>query len=102
MAVVKELDFWDFKREFERWGVEHFFTEEALKLLYDYLLRWSEEMSHPMVISAVALCEDFTEYSDIEEYNREHDETFNTPEELGYYHNVIGVLDNGGFVVVAH
>lgn len=100
--IVKELSFWDFKNEFEDYGRENQFSEEGLEILYEYLVGWSEEMSHPMVISAVALCEDFAEYSDIEEYNREHDETFNTVEELGYYHNVIGVLDDGGFVVVAH
>lgn len=62
----------------------------------------AEELGTPMVLDVIGLCCDFVEYSNIEEYNREYGENFNTPEELGYYYNVIGVLDDGGFVVVAH
>lgn len=100
--IVKELSFWDFKNEFEDYGRENQFSEEGLEILYEYLVGWAEETGAPIVLDVIGLCCDFAEYSDIEEYNREYDETFNTPEELGYYHNVIGVLDDGGFVVVAH
>jgi hypothetical protein len=100
--VHKELSLWEFQDEFRNYGRENQFSEEGLSVLYDYLWNMAEEMGIPYKLDVIGLCCEFTEFESIEEYNNYYGSEYEDVRELEFDETVIAVLDNGGFIVVAH
>ena len=75
---------------FRECGRENHFTYEGFNALYDYLNKYSDEVGEDFKVDVIAICCDFTEYSDWEElydnysysYNNES-KTFEELEEDG-------------------
>ena len=65
--IIKELSFYDFKREFKEYAREEQFSLAGLSALYDLITEWAEDSGEPFKLDVIGLCCDFTEYDTIEE-----------------------------------
>lgn len=65
--IIKELDFYDFKREFEEYDRVEKFSLAGLSALYDLITEYAEDSGEPFKLDVIGLCCDFTEYDTIEE-----------------------------------
>lgn len=67
--LVKTVSFNDFLEEFEKHGRENQFSYEGKKALFNYLNELAEDIGEPIELDVIAICCDFTEYSDLKEFN---------------------------------
>ena len=58
------------------------FTYKGLKALFEHLENYEEEIGEEMELDVIALCCDYTEYSDLEEFQKEHDKDFESIEDI--------------------
>ena len=72
------------------------FSYEGLKALYGYF----EELSDDQYIEfdVIAICCDFTEYKNLEEFNRDYGKNFSDVEEI-FDHTQVIMIDNEKFII---
>jgi len=66
--IVKNINEYDFIRAFEEMNRKNQFSEEGLKALYEYLYDLSEDAGENITLDVIALCCEYTEYRNIDEY----------------------------------
>lgn len=71
--LVKKIYFNDFLEEFEKHGRENQFSYEGKKALFQYLNELSEDIGEPIELDIVAICCEFTEYSNLKEFNNDYE-----------------------------
>lgn len=62
---------------FREYGRANHFSYEGFNALYDYLYDFSEDIGEDFKIDVIALCCDFTEYSDWEEVYQNYSYSYN-------------------------
>ena len=96
--LVKQVSFYDFLEEFEKYGRENHFSYEGKKALYNYLDELSEDLGEPIELDVIGICCDFTEYEDLEEFNNNYGHDIENLEDLEYYTTVIKI-DEKRFII---
>lgn len=95
--LVKSVSFNDFLEEFEKHGKNENFSYEGKKALYNYLNELSEDIGEPIKLDIIGLCCDFTEYSDLKEFNDDYGYSIDDVEDvedIKDYTTVIRIDDN--------
>ena len=67
--MKKTVNFNDFEKAFENMNRANQFTNTGLKALFDYLEQLEEDTGQETELDVIAICCDFTEYENIEDYN---------------------------------
>lgn len=94
--LVKTVSFNDFLEEFEKHGRENQFSYEGKKALYNYLNELGEDLGEPIELDVIAICCDFTEYSDLKEFNDDYSYSINevdSIDDIDYYTTLIKIDD---------
>jgi hypothetical protein len=89
----------DFHDAFERMGRGDQFSYEALDALFDYLEQYEEETGEEMELDVIALCCDFTEYENLEEFNTEYGKECETLEDIEEFTQVIPIEGTDKFII---
>lgn len=89
--LVKRINFSDFIDEFRKCGRENQFSYQGKKALYEYLNELSEDIGEPIELDVIAICCDYTEYSNLKEFNDNYGYDIESLEDLEYYTTVIPV-----------
>jgi len=96
--MKKTINFYAFEREFEQCGRGNQFTREGLRALFDYLEEWGDT---EMELDVIALCCEFVEYADLDEFHGDYDiEEYPDLETLRDYTQVINI-DDDSFIIAA-
>lgn len=66
---------------FRECGREDHFSYEGYNALYDYLYDYSEDVGEDFKVDVIAICCDFTEYSDWKELYNEYSYSYNNESE---------------------
>lgn len=77
MLVTTIDNAYQLEQLFRECGRENHFSYEGFNALYDYLDEYSNEMDKPFEVDVIALCCDFTEYSDWEELYNNYSYSYN-------------------------
>lgn len=99
--LVKKIYFNDFLEEFEKYGREENFSYEGKKALFNYLNELGEDLGEPIELDIIGLCCEFTEYENLEEFNKDYGYTIdeiNSIDEIEYYTTVIRI-DEKRFII---
>ena len=72
------------------------FSREGLEALYGYFEELSEDQN--IEFDVIAICCDFTEYENLEEFNRDYGKNFSDVEEIFDFTQVI-MIDNEKFII---
>ena len=99
--LVKKVYFNDFLEEFKKFERDEQFSYEGKRALFDYLNDLSEDIGEPIELDIIGICSDFTEYSDLKEFNDDYGYTINevnSINEVEYYTTVIRI-DEESFII---
>ena len=99
--LVKKVYFNDFLEEFKKFERDEQFSYEGKRALFDYLNDLSEDIGEPIELDIIGICSDFTEYSDLKEFNDDYGYTINevnSIDEVEYYTTVIRI-DEESFII---
>ena len=91
--MKKSISKYEFIEEFKNMGRENNFSYEGRTALFDYLERYEEDTGEEMELDIIAICCDFTEYENLEEFNNNYGKDCETIEDIEYYTTVIPVDD---------
>ena len=91
--------------EFRKWFTKNRpdnFSYAGLSALYDYLEDYENGCGIEIEFDPVAICCEFDEYEDFEEFRNYYDsDEYNTREKLMDYTIVIEIPDSEGFIIQA-
>lgn len=96
--VKMNVNFSMFCDAFSRMDRKDNFTYEGKRALFEYLEQLSDDIGEDIELDIIALCSEYTEYSDIDEIKNAYDCTeFKDIEELRDYTQVIEF--EGGIII---
>lgn len=81
MLVTTIDNGYELGRLFKDYGRENHFSYEGFNALYDYLDEYSDEVGEDFKVDVIALCCDFTEYSDWNELYNNYSYSYNNESE---------------------
>lgn len=76
--MKKNINKYDFIREFDHYNRSDNFSVEGREALFDYL----EEIDEDLVIDVIAICCDFSEYSNLAEFQSDYGEGYESIEDI--------------------
>ncbi len=90
----------DFVRAFEDCNRKNNFTHAGLRALLDYVEAYELETDTEITLDVIALCCEYTEYANMEEFWQDYDkDNYPTLEKLSDYTQVIPIEDTPGFII---
>jgi len=92
---------WDFRDAFLRSDTyKNHFTYDGLNALFEYLENFENDMGKELELDIVAICCDFTEYDNLDEYHRDYEGSgSNNLDELGEEKIIIRIGDTERFIL---
>lgn len=92
--MKKTINRYEFIKSFKNSIYENSFSTQGLNVLFDYLEQLEEDIGEEIEFDIVAIVNDFTEYSSLEELKERYSNlNINTIEELKDYTEVIEIDD---------
>ena len=101
MAIITEVNEWDFKRFFNESRPENF-SLEGLYTLYNYLNDLSEDIGEDIELDIIAICCDYTEYESLEKALEQY-ENINSYDELEQHTSILNIsmfFDNHKGIII--
>ena len=96
--IYKTIDLYDFRRTFSDYDRASQFSYEGLGALFDWLDELSADTDTPYELDVIALCCEFTEYSDLAEIKDIYSNTeINSIDDLRDYTTVLEF--DGGIII---
>lgn len=90
------VNLYDFERAFVDRGREDQFTYEGKKALFEYLENYEEDTGEEIEFDVIALCCEYTEYKNIEEFRADYSsEEYHNIEDIENKTQVIKVGEEG-------
>ena len=91
--MKKSISKYEFIEEFKNMNREENFSYEGRLALFDYLEEYEEDTGEEIELDIIALCCEYTEYENIEEFNNNYGKDCETLEDIEYYTQVINIDD---------
>ena len=89
--MKQTINFYEFSRWFEQHRPNNF-SRAGLRELYDYIEEWEDDIGESVEFDPIALCVEYTEYDDIDEFHLNYDkDKYPTLDDLRDYTQVIKV-----------
>ena len=95
--MKQTINFYDFCRAFETMDRNTNFSYEGKQALFDYLEQYEDDIGEEIELDVIALCCDYTEWEDLEEFQAEHSKNFTSLEDIEEETQVIRITD-GKFI----
>jgi len=94
------VNFSQFCDAFRDFGRNENFSYNGKRALYDWLEELSEETGQEQELDIIALCCEFNEYADLEEFHADYDkENYPDLETLREHTQVIEIPNSEGFII---
>ena len=93
--IYKSIDIYDFRRAFTDYDRADQFSYEGLGALFEWLDELSADTDTPYELDVIALCCEFTEYSDLAEIKDVYFSTVLDSIEDLYDHTIVIEFDGG-------
>ena len=90
---------YQFEQAFNNAGRGNQFSREALKALFEYLEDYADSTGEQIELDVIALCCEFTEYEDLEEFQADYGTEYETMEDIEYHTTVIPIAGTAGFII---
>jgi len=89
---------YDFTEAFRQTRPENF-SYAGLKALFDYLEELETDTGEEIELDVIALCSDYSEYADLEEFRKDYDGDYETIEDVEEQTTVIRIKGGDGFII---
>ena len=90
---------YQFEQAFRDAGRGDNFSYAGLQALFEYLQSYEDDGGEEIELDVIALCCEFTEYEDIEEFQANYGEDYETIEDIEYHTLVIPIAGTDGFII---
>lgn len=100
MAMITTINEYDFTTAFHKMGRGDNFTYKGLNALYDYLDMLGDDIGEPIELDVIALCCEYNEYEDLEEFQGDYGDDYQSIEDIEQQTQVI-MIDDDSFIVQA-
>ena len=91
--MKQSINFYDFQKAFQDLRPNNF-SYQGLRALFDYIEEIEDTHNEEMELDVIALCCDFTEYANAEEYARDYSDDLED--------NLAATSDSGSLIVYTH
>ena len=91
--MKKSVSKYEFIEKFKDMGRENNFSYEGRIALYNYLEDYEEQTGEEIELDIIAICCEYTEYENIEEFNDNYGKDCESIEDIEYYTQVINIDD---------
>lgn len=91
--MKKTVDQNEFIREFDEYNRSSNFSVAGREALFDYLEQYEEETGSEIELDIIALCCEYSEYENLEEFNNNYSKECETIDEVAEYTQVINIDD---------
>jgi len=98
--MKKTIGYYEFRDEFMEVRPNNF-SYEGLQALWDYLEMLENDLGEELELDVIALCCDFTEYVNIEEFQGEYGEEYESLEDIEEHTTVIPIEGTERFIIQA-
>lgn len=95
--MKQTINFYQFCRGFETMDRNENFSYQGKKALFEYLEQYEEDCGEELEFDVIALCCDYTEYDNLEAFNKEHDPA-ESVDEISERTQVI-MIDDESFII---
>jgi len=77
-----DVNFYRFERAFQDCGRGEQFSYGGLRVLYEYIIQFEEETGEEIVLDAIGLCCEYTEYDNLKEFQDEYGKDYECIEDV--------------------
>jgi hypothetical protein len=92
------INFSQFCDEFKTMGRDNSFSYEGKKALFDYLEQLEEDTGDEIELDVIALCCDYSEYSNIKEFQCDYSTEYETIEDIEN-ETIVIKIDDEAFII---
>tara|TARA_A100001391_G_C4905444_1_gene234888 strand:- start:138 stop:440 length:303 start_codon:yes stop_codon:yes gene_type:complete len=96
--IVNYVSKSEFRDEFAKMNRKDNFSYEGLGSLYDWLEEYYEEADKPYELDVIELCCDFTEYDNLEEFNKYYNREYENIDDI-VDDTILIRVDNTKFII---
>ena len=97
--MQSKVYFNDFVNMFEKMERKNQFSYKGKKALYEYLTDCEDEMGEDVVIDVIALCCEYTEYSNLADFQNDYSEEYISIKNIENSTIVIPLENSEGFII---
>ena len=95
--MKKTMTLFDFLDEFKKIRPNNF-SRDGLTALYNYLVEFEEDMKEDFEFDPIALCCEYTEYENLEDFRKQHEWAL-TLDEIRLFTSLIKIPGSDRFIV---
>lgn len=96
--MKQTINKYEFSDAFEKMGRGNNFSYEGRDALFDWLEQYEEETGEEIELDIITLCCDFTEYENLEEFNKNYGKDCETIDEIEQY-TIVVPIDDESFII---
>ena len=89
----------DFINEFRNMGRDGNFTIRGLEALFEYLEDYEDSTGEQVELDVIVLCCEYTEYADLDDFQNDYGDEYESIEDIEYNTQVIMLSDDRGFII---
>ena len=102
--MIKTINEYDFIDAFKKMGRTDNFSNSGLIALYEYLTMLGDDLGQPIELDVIALCCEFTEYDNLEEFEADYGREFSNIDKRFKYSiedttTMIPIEGTDGFII---
>ena len=98
--MKQTVNFGDFSDAFRDMDRMENFSPEGLQALFDYIEGYEEDTGVEIELDVIALCCEYEEFENLEEFNSAHGKNCCTVEQVEDYTQVIPIPETERFIIV--
>ena len=96
--MIRTINQYDFIDAFKKMGRENNFSYNGLVALYEYLEMLEDDLGQEIELDVIALCCEYTEYDNLEEFQTDYGEDYQTIGDIESDTSVI-MIDDDSFII---
>jgi len=96
--MKQSINQYDFIDAFKKMGREENFSYNGLVALYEYLEMLEDDTGQSIELDVIALCCEYAEYDNLEEFQADYGDEYETIEDIQNATTVI-MIDNDSFII---
>ena len=96
--MIKTINEYDFIDAFKKMGRTDNFSTSGLIALYEYLEMLGDDLGQEIELDVIALCCEYAEYDNLEEFQADYGDEYETIEDIQNSTTVI-MIDDDSFII---
>ena len=98
IKMIRTINEYDFIDAFKKMGREDNFSYDGLVALYEELEMVENDIGKPIELDVITLCCEFAEYDNLEEFQADYGDEYETIEDIQNATTVI-MIDDDSFII---